>query len=121
MEGLRPSALREALQPGKSEIAYRYMLQHPGQVYFPAHPLSEYLAEGRFFHSDWGFGGYVSTGMAIPADAIWKYIPARAVYVAYPSPAPGYSVLPSVAPHRRQHPLPELPGFDVYEIERSRK
>ena len=118
MEGLRPAALREAWQPGKSEIAFAYARQHPGQVYFPDHPLSEYLAEGRFYHSDWGVGNYLAARIPIPADAIWKYIPPRALYVAYPSLAPGYYLLPFIAPHGRLHAISELPGFEVYEIER---
>jgi hypothetical protein len=118
MEGLRPAALREAWQPGKSEIAFAYARQHPGQVYFPDHPLAEYLAEGRFYHSDWGVGGYLIARIPISADAIWKYIPPRALYVAYPSLAPGYYLLPFIAPHARLHAISELPGFEVYEIER---
>jgi len=118
MEGLRPAALNEALQPGKSQIAFAYARQHPGQVYFPDHPLSQYLAEGRFYHSDWGVGNYLEARIPLAADAIWKYTPPRALYVAYPSAAPGYYLLPFLAPHRRLHPISELSGFDVYELER---
>jgi hypothetical protein len=118
MGGLRPAALREAWQPGASEIAFTYARKHPGQVYFPDHPISEYLAEGRFYHSDWGVGDYLGAGIPVASEAIWKYIPPRALYVAYPSLAPGYAVLPYIAPHHRPHAISELPGFDVYEIER---
>jgi hypothetical protein len=118
MEGLRPAALSEAWQPGKSEIAFAYARKHPGQVYFPDHPLTEYLAEGRFYHSDWGVGNYLVARIPLPAEAIWKSVPPQALYVAYPSLAPGYYLLPFLASHGRTHAISELPGFEVYEIER---
>lgn len=117
-EQLRPSSLKLALDPGSSEIAFEYDSRYPGQVYFPDNQLSVYLAEGRFYHSDWGLGDYLGAGIPISAVALWRGVPPKAKYVAYPSLAPGYVLLPYIAPHGRVHNISELPGFEVFEIER---
>ena len=117
-EQLSPSSLKQALDRGSSEIAFEYDRRYPGRVYFPDHQLSVYLAEGRFYHSDWGVGDYALAGFPIGAPAVWNNIPAQAAYVAYPILAPGDWLLPYIAPHRIVHYIPELPGFEVFEIER---
>jgi hypothetical protein len=118
MQQLRPVSLKEALSPGTSETAFEYSRRHPGDVYFPDHQLSVYLAEGRFYHSDWGVGNYVLAGVRPTRDRILAYIPSTARYVAYPLSPPGHYLLPYLAPNRKSHFVPDLPGFEVFEIER---
>jgi hypothetical protein len=118
MRELRPFALHQALDRSSSQIAFEYDRRYPGQVYFADHQLSVYLAEGHFYHSDWGVGDYVGAKIPVPQAAVWKYIPEGASYIAYPALAPGYAMLTYLAPHRKMHAIPDLPGFEVFEIER---
>jgi hypothetical protein len=118
MKELRPFALQQALDRSSSQIAFEYDRRNPGQVYFADHQLSVYLAEGHFYHSDWGVGDYASARIPIRPEAVWNGIPERASYVAYPALAPGYWLLPYLAPHRKMHAIADLPGFEVFEIER---
>ena len=49
-----------------NEEAYRFSRQWPGQVYFPWHPLSVYLAEGKLYHFELGICDRIAAG--IPMD-----------------------------------------------------
>lgn len=114
----QPSFVREMFHPNSSQIAFEYARRHPGEIYFPFHQTSVFLAERRFYHSEWGVGDYLLANIPISKEQILRHIPSTARYVAYPPEAASEWLLPFLAPGRRAHAVSELSSFRVFEIER---
>jgi hypothetical protein len=113
-----PFSVKMIFKASSSEVCYKYDRARPGQVYFPFNQVSVFFAEHRFYDSDWGVGDLVGAGVPITIDQIRGQIPQTARYIAYPPDAYGDWLLPFLAAHRRPHMIPELPSFQVFEIER---
>jgi len=114
----QPSFVRQMLHPSSSQIVFEYARRHPGEIYFPFHQTSVFLAERRFYHGEWGVGDYLLANIPISKEQILRYIPSTARYVAYPADAPSDWLLPFLAPGRKMYAVSELSNFRVFEIER---
>jgi hypothetical protein len=117
----------EKLRPADAE--YVYLRKHPGQVYFPWHPLAHLMAEGRLTHhahSVWerGVAGYPVS----PAHAL-SGIPEGCRYVCFPlkrfGPVVGFSwsselmeSLELVKKESRPVRIKGLPDYECYAVRR---
>ncbi len=99
--------------------AYRYDLQHPGEVYFPSNSVATYLAEGRLYETDWGVLNLTVAGQALNRQDVLRYLPPDAKYLAVPRGIvqPEY-LYPFFSPHRIPAKVPGLENFWVYLLER---
>jgi hypothetical protein len=101
--------------------AYEFDKQNPGQVYFPFNAIGVYLAEHRFYTTEWGVMNLEFAKQQFTRAEILKFIPEKAQYVAMPRDYlvddPG-AVIPYVAPHRLEASVPGLENFVLYRIER---
>lgn len=68
--------------------AYAVSLRHPGMVYFPWHPLSVYLAEGRLYHFELGICDRIAAGIEIDPENFAAHVPRKMRYVAYKGTVP---------------------------------
>ena len=102
--------------------AYEFDKEHPGQVYFPFNPISVYLAEHRFYTTEWGVVNLWLAYQQFTPQELLKFAPENARYVAAPR---DYNtddqgvLIPYIAPHRLKATVPGLEkNFIVYSIER---
>jgi hypothetical protein len=115
------------LRPAQAEHAY--LRAHPGQVYFPWHPLAHLTAEGRLTHHAHSVWERRVAGYPVSREHTLKEIPARCRYVAFPlkrlGPVVGFSwsfemlewlgwLESESAPVR----LADLPDYECYELRR---
>ncbi len=102
--------------------AYEFDKANPGQVYFPFNPVSVYMAEHRFYTTEWGVVNLWLAYQSFTPREILKFIPEHARYVAMPRDYmedDAGVVIPYVAPHLVQAVVPALEkNFVVYRIER---
>jgi hypothetical protein len=99
--------------------AYRYDRQHPGEVYFPSNSVATYLAEGKFYETDWGVLNLAVAGQSLRREDVFRYLPAQATYLAVPKGfLPLYFLTPLIAPHLIAAQVPGLENFSVYRLER---
>ncbi len=99
--------------------AYEFCKRNPGKVYFPSNSIGVYLAERKFYDTDWGVMILQIAGQQLSREEILKYIPEKAQYVALPREFESAgAVMPFVAPHRQIVNVPGLEEFSVFRIER---
>jgi hypothetical protein len=114
-----PFSVRQLFRQDSSQLAYDYCRRRPGEIYFPFNAVSQFLAEGRMYHSDWGVAHLVTAGFPPKREEILRFAPPSASYVAYPPDAWGANwLLPYLAPGRQKVTVEDLPGFDVYRVEK---
>lgn len=99
--------------------AYKFDQQHPGEVYFPSNSVATYLAEGKFYETDWGVLNLAVAGQQLRREDIFRNLPSGAKYLAVPKGfLPLYFLTPLIAPHLVPANLPGLENFSVYILER---
>ena len=95
------------------DTAYRFMRQHPGQVWFPRYPLTSYLAEGKVYHSEMGFLNAQLLGYPISPSRLLAHMPNAGRLIACAADCPYLQVSKQ---GYVQIPFPELSGpWIVYE------
>ena len=101
--------------------AFTYTRNHPDQVYFPSNTIGVYMAERRFYHTDWGIMIRRQARQDITKKEFFQHIPATARYVAVPGDyGHGHDVaaLDYAAPHLKAATVPGLESFAVFVLER---
>jgi hypothetical protein len=99
--------------------AYKYDKQHPGEVYFPSNSVATYLAEGKFYETDWGILNLAVAGQSLRREDVFRYLPTQAEYLAVPKGfLPLYFLTPLITPHLIAAQVPGLENFSVYRLER---
>ncbi|MEQ9358549.1 hypothetical protein [Coleofasciculus chthonoplastes] len=101
------------------QVVYDYSRNHPGQVYFPWHPLSVLMAENKLYHIDSGpFDRYLA-GCPISQEDFLAYIPENFTMIAIPAWAEergeyGKFYLHYLPDFTQKIEVPDLSGFVVY-------
>lgn len=101
------------------QVVYDYSRNHPGQVYFPWHPLSVLMAENKLYHIDSGpFDRYLA-GCPISQKDFLAYLPENFTMIAIPAWADergeyGKFYLHYLPDFTQKIEVPELSGFVVY-------
>ena len=81
--------------------------------------MATYLAEGKFYETDWGVLNVSVAGIKLQSKDVFPYLPANAKYVAMPKGfLPLYFLTPLIAPHLIAASLPGLENFSIYLLER---
>jgi hypothetical protein len=115
---VRTPELKNTFHEARAEVVENYSRKHPGEMYFPFNPVAVYLAEGRFYHTDWGLENRGRAGFVATATEFANDIPKRARFIAYPVPpgsGPGYT-LKTYYSDARKAEMPELPEFSVFAV-----
>ena len=99
--------------------AYKYDRQNPGEVYFPSNSVATYLAEGKFYETDWGVLNLAVAGQSPKREDVFRYLPSEAKYLAVPKDfLPPYYLFPLITPHLIHAKVAGLENFSVYLLER---
>lgn len=106
-----PSASQPPLFQNPNELAYQFALRHPGEAYYPWHPLASLLAEGKLYHFEYGLIDRYMGGSEASQDHFRANLPPRLRWVA--SRARGWSLTHYLADFSEDTQLPELPGWIV--------
>ena len=113
-----PGAVRRipaALRAGPQHTAYRYLREHPGQVFFPRHPLAALFAEGRLYHvDDYSLPALRGYGVEIAPSRLREYVPENMQYIAVWAPWKESSVRRELPEYNRPVRLPGLDGWTVF-------
>jgi hypothetical protein len=98
------------LSDNDHEAAFRYAREHPGEIYFPCHPLSPLLAEGKAYHFQAGLDDLRVAGLAMSEANFRAWLPPRMRAVAFrPRQAQWVrDVLARLPEFRRMVRIPEL-------------
>jgi hypothetical protein len=112
-----PSKIRQLPSAGQ-QIAFAYLVRHPGQAYFPWFPQSHFFAEHQFRHYGFGIADRLLAGEPVSLAEFRAYIPPHPLVVAFASdgsPQPfGFDLMRYLPEYTRQVQDPELPGWLVY-------
>jgi hypothetical protein len=68
-------------------VGFKYAKQHPGEVYFPFHPLISIKSEGRAFHFSDGVSSRELANMVVSEDHIRAFLPDRLRIIAFIEPS----------------------------------
>ena len=102
----------------QQQVAFEYLVRHPGQAYFPWLPQSHYYAEHRFRHYSYGIADRLLAGEPVTGSEFRAYIPRDPKVIAF-----GADGTPDIAGYDLMKFLPEfryrvqdlqLPGWLVY-------
>jgi hypothetical protein len=124
---VKDAKLYAKLRPSRAE--YQFLRTHPGEAYFPWHPLAHLEAEGRLTHhahSVWERG---VAGFVVPRSHVISGIPAGCRYVCFPlkrfGPAVGFGwsfELLEAHAFLKKNATPikvaGLPDYECYELRR---
>ena len=103
-------APRPPLWQNDAQLAYDFAVRHPGEAYFPWHPLASLLAEGRLYHFDYAMIDRVLGGYPPTPTHIRAYVPSRMRWIAAKGHVYTFSYFPE---YSEEVKLPELPGWVV--------
>ncbi len=100
------------------QIAYEYLLEHPGEIYFPRITLASLMAEGEVYHQSVGLLDRKVAGIPPSAKHLRAHVPAAMVGVAfYENGFASEIELIDLPEFSSGTYMPELPGFVVYRRE----
>jgi hypothetical protein len=122
-----------AAPPTEQDIAFAYIQQQPGEVYFPNFPLAHLFGEGKLYHYDYGIIDRENGGFAVDRAQYLAHIPPRTRLLCF-SPdwrrQVNYDKMMNWGAYdRSQHrelfvtgfvpvQVKELPGWECYERQR---
>jgi hypothetical protein len=104
--------------PGRdARDAIRYLRAHPGEAYFPWHPLEHLMVDGKATHSEYGVWDRKLAGDPMSREHFLRYVPLTARRICYPD---GITVAEQITLKYaggswRVRELPELPGWTCFE------
>jgi len=104
------------LSSNEQKVAYEYAKNHPGEAYFPTHPLSSLLAEGKLYHHAYGLFNREISGFRVSREHFLAHIPTNIRLVAFRSygGSMGKYVLNYLPEFSKRVTIDELPGWIVY-------
>lgn len=97
------------------EVAYAFSLKHPDAAYFPWNPLSTLMADGKYYHFEYGIGDYYLAKDIPPPDQIRAHLPPAMAYLVYPPNRQSEAMHGLLDGFSARVESPELPpGWIVY-------
>ncbi len=73
------------LSDNEQKLSHEYARKHPGEIYFPKHPLASLLAEGKLYHHEYGLYDRSQAGSPVSLKHFQAHIPGNARLVAFKS------------------------------------
>lgn len=103
----------------EQQMVVRYLKSHPGEAYFPWHPLEHLAVEGRMTHFEYGVFDRALAGRPVSISHLRQYIPPATRRLCYP-PDLFYTrayqlILRTLPEFNRRVVIDELPGYYCYE------
>ncbi len=111
---------RDGLDVGElpHQLAYEYLLEHPGEIYFPRITLASLMAEGEVYHQSVGLLDREVAGIPLSAEHLRAHVPAAIAGIAFYENGFASEIdLVDLPEFGRPTYMPELPGFVVYRRE----
>jgi hypothetical protein len=103
----------------KEERVTTFLRRHPGEAYFPWHPLPHLLVEGKLYHFAYGLFDRELGGHGISDAHFQRFVPEHCRYVCFPAGRRNHRPPACLESFLKQFPrrveLAELPGFECYE------
>jgi hypothetical protein len=99
-----------------TDRAVEFARAHPGEAYFPWHPLATLVAEGRLDHLEYGLLDLSFAGRKPDRDLLLAGLPDRLEYVVYPEPPFSNYVFNLLGGNLVPSSTESLPGFTVYSL-----
>jgi len=100
------------------EVAFEYLIRHPGGAYFPWFPQSHFYAEHQFRHYAFGVADRLLAGERLTQADFRAYLPPDPRVIAFAADGtPGifqFNLMNYLPEYSRQVNDPELPGWLVY-------
>lgn len=104
----------------QNEIAFRYLRNHPGQIYFPWNPLSSWLAEHRLYHFDYGVFDRNLGHAAVTPLHLEAHLPSNRPVIASYYAHHDYILKTYFPGYKELAPVDGLPEWRIYGPEPAR-
>jgi hypothetical protein len=101
------------LSDNEHEAAYQYARTHPGEVYFPGHPLSTLLAEGKLYHFDGGISEVELAGGTVGQAQLEGGLPPHLREILYPAGGRAPQILWRFPDFTATRQDPQMPGWII--------
>lgn len=109
-----PAAI-EQLDQFPEQQAYEALKAHPGQIYFPWHPVANYLAEDRCYNQVRGIVDWHLAELPLDAERFNQGLPANLRYFALRSGSDGFRIRELHLPDfKYKTKLDALPGWHIW-------
>jgi hypothetical protein len=92
------------------QIAYDYLKDHPGEVYFPNDPLPALMANGKLYHLAEGIHDRERAGYPLSEEHLRSGIPPNMKWIAILPGLPDVKYFPA---YHKPIPVPDLPDWKV--------
>jgi hypothetical protein len=97
------------------QVAFEFSRKHPNAAYFPWNPLSTLMADGKYYHFEYGLGDYYLAGDIPPPEQIRAQLPSAMAYLIYPPKRQSEAMHGLLGAFSARIESPELPpGWIVY-------
>lgn len=97
----------------ENEAAYLYAKAHPGAVYFPNHPLSTLLAEGKLYHFTSGLYEVELAGRRVSDEQLRSALPAQMSEIYYSARGRLPEILERLPEFKQTSENPQMPGWVI--------
>jgi hypothetical protein len=101
------------LSDNEHEAAFQYARAHPGEVYFPGHPLSTLIAEGKLYHFDGGVSEVELAGGAVSQAQLESGLPPNLREILYPAGGRAPQILWRFPDFTAARQDPQMPGWII--------
>jgi len=71
------------LETAGSQMAFRFAIRHPGEVYFPWYPMASLMADGELYHAGYGLFDWALADLGVPDERLRHHLPDKLRYVAF--------------------------------------
>ena len=104
------------LKTSPEQQAYDYAKSHPGEAYFPWHPLASLMATGQLHHAGYCVWDWEITDIEISHERFRANLPSDFRYVAFEDFAypPDEALIERLPEFGWRAHLDELPGWGVF-------
>ena len=103
----------------EQQMVVRYLKSHPGEAYFPWHPLEHLAIDGRMPHFEYGIFDRALAGRPVSISHLRQYIPPNTRRLCYPRGlfyTAAFQLIRRALPEfNRRVVIDELPGYLCYE------
>ncbi len=95
--------------------AHEFLLEHPGEIYFPWNPLAHLMAEGELYHFEYGVNERQLVGLRMSMEQFRAHIPPGMRYLGFqPRHQSEWTRRDYLTEFTARIEVDELPGWYIY-------
>lgn len=95
--------------------AHEFLLEHPGEIYFPWNPLAHLMAEGKLYHFEYGVNERQLVGLRMSMEQFRAHIPPGMRYLGFqPRHQSEWTRRDYLTEFTARIEVDELPGWYIY-------